>query len=75
MEEPFSIFTMQGFCNNIYGNYREIIGWGPNNLKNNVDRVTALTADASDIGTEGGGIPEGEVKMVQGTYFSIPRRL
>ena len=75
MEETFSIFPIQGFCNHIYGNAHKIIDWGPNYEKKNVERGTDLASDMSDIGTEGGSIPEEEVNMVQGTYFSIPRRL
>ena len=36
LEEPSSIFPMQGFWNKIYDNSREIIGWDPNKGKNNL---------------------------------------
>ena len=49
MEEPFYIFPMQGFCNKIYENDHEIIGWVPNEGKKNVERGTAVTADESDV--------------------------
>ena len=75
LEEPFSIFPMQGFNNNIYDNYYKIIGWVTNEEKNNVERVTEVTADVSDLGTGGGRISEGWVNMVQGMYLNIPSRL
>ena len=72
LEEPFSILPMQGFCNKIYDNAHEIISWDPNKGKKNIKMGTA---DASDVGTGGGSMSEGEVKMVQGTYSPVPRRL
>ena len=54
MEEPFSIFTMKCFCNKIYENAHNIIGWDPNKGKNNVDRLALVMTDASDVGTEDG---------------------
>ena len=50
---------MQGFCNNIYYNAHDIIGWDPNKGKKNVERGKAVTADASDVGTGGGILLEG----------------
>ena len=61
MEEPLSIFTMQGFYNIIYNSAHNIIGWDPNERNNNVDTGTVVMADSSDVGTvvwsmsEGGG--------------------
>ena len=55
MEEPFSILSMQDLCNNIYDNAHNYIDWGPNKGKNNL-----VTSDASDVGTEGGRMTEGE---------------
>ena len=72
LEEPFSILPMQGFCNKIYDNAHEIISWDPNKGKKNIKMGTA---DASDVETGGGSMSEGEVKMVQGTYSTVPRRL
>ena len=66
---------MQGFCNNIYNNAHEIIGRNTNKGKKNVDRGTAVVADASEISTGGGSTSEGEVNMVQGTYLPISRKL
>ena len=43
---------MQGFCNNIYDNAHGIIGWDPNKVNNNIERVMLVTTDASDVGTE-----------------------
>ena len=57
---------MQGFCNNIYNNDNEIIGWDTKEGKKNVERVTTVKEDASDVGTGGGIMTEGNVKMVQG---------
>ena len=70
MEEPFSILSMQDLCNNIYDNDHKIIDWGPNKGKNNL-----VTSDASDVGTEGGRMTEGEENMVQGKYLNITSRL
>ena len=54
MEEPFAIFPMQGFCNNIYNNAQEIIGWDPREGNKNVERVTEVIDDVIDVGTGGG---------------------
>ena len=72
LEEPFSIFPMQGFCYKIYDNSHEIIGWGTNEGKNNIERGAAVKADASEIGTGVGSMLGGKVKMVMGTYLPIP---
>ena len=66
---------MQGIYNNIYDNVHNIIGWDPNEGKKNVERGTEVTADASDIGTGGGSMSQGEVNMVKGTYLHTPIRL
>ena len=69
LEEPFSIFPMQGFCYKIYDNSHYIIGWDSKKGKENVDRGTSVMADTSDVGT-GGGVRmlEGEDNMAKGTY-------
>ena len=72
LEEIFSIFPMQGFYNKTYENSHETIGWYPNEDKNNVERGTSVTVDASDIGTGGWSMSEVGVKMVQGTHSPIP---
>ena len=72
LEEPFFIFPMQGSWNKIYVNSHEIIGWGTNEGKNNIERGTAVKADASEIGTGVGSMLGGKVKMVMGTYLPIP---
>ena len=64
MEEPLYIFTMKGFCNNIYNNSHKIIGWDPNEVKKKLERVTAVMVDVSGVGTGGGRISEGEVNIV-----------
>ena len=51
LEDIFSIFIVQVFCNNINNNSHDIIGWDPNKGKNNVDRVTLVTVDASEVFT------------------------
>ena len=56
---------MQVFCNKIYDNAHEIIGWNPNYYKKNSDMGMEVTVDASDVGTKGGRMSEVEVKMVQ----------
>ena len=61
LEEPFSIFAIKGFCNEIDDNDHEIIGLGPNKGKNNVDRGTAVTVDGSDVGTGVGSLSEEDV--------------
>ena len=66
---------MQGFCNKIYDNAHDIIGWDPNKSKNNLERGTAVTADVSDVFTGGGIILEGEANMVQVEYLPIHGRL
>ena len=66
---------MQIFCNNIYSNAHEIIGWHPNKGKKNIERRTAVTASMIDDGTGVGIMSEGEAKMVHGKYLSIPRCL
>ena len=73
MEEPFYIFPIQGFCNNIYENTHKIIDWEPNGVKKNVDRVKAAAADASEVRTGGGKISEEGEKMGHVTYPNIPR--
>ena len=45
---------MQVFWNNIYENAHKIISWNPNKGTKNVEKGMEVTADASDIGTEGG---------------------
>ena len=75
LEEPLSILPMQGFWNKIYYNVHDIIGWDPNEVKNNVERIIVVEADASDISTGRGIISEGEVEMVQGTYSPYPIRI
>ena len=67
LEEFFSIFPMQGFCNKIYDNSHEIIGWDPNKGNNNFDGVTAVMSDESDVDTVGGRMLEMGVK----TYLPI----
>ena len=59
MEEYFSIFIMQGFCNKIYKNANKIIGWDPKEVNQIVIRERYVMADASDVGTEGGSMLEG----------------
>ena len=66
---------MQGFCNNIYDNAPNIIGWDPNESKKNVDRNTVVTAGVGGVGTGGGSMLEGKVNMVQGTYLTTPSNL
>ena len=44
-------FPMQGSCDKIYVNAHEIIGWDPGKGKNNIERVTAMAVDVSDVGT------------------------
>ena len=66
---------MKGFCNNIYNNVHDIIGWDPNEGNNNVERRTALAADARDVGDRGSGMSEGGVKMVLSKHSPIPIRL
>ena len=75
LEELFSIFPNEGFCNKIYNNSHEIIGWDHNKGKKNIERGMTMMADASDIGNGGGGMLEGEVNRVQVTYLTIPSRL
>ena len=58
LEEPFSIFPMQGLCNNIYNNSHEVIGWDTNEGKKNVDTGTAVTVDESDVDNGGGRMLE-----------------
>ena len=53
LEEPFSIFPMQGFYNNIYENSHKLIFWDTNYVKKNVERVTVVMLDASDVSTIG----------------------
>ena len=68
---------MQGFYNNIYNNYHEIIGWDPRKGKKTVDIVTSVMADVSEISTGKGSMLEEEVKIVQGNflnYVRVPRR-
>ena len=59
LDEPFYIFTMQCFCNNIYNNVHKIIGWYPNKGNKNVERWTVVTENSSDIGTGRGSMPVG----------------
>ena len=40
-----------------------------------MDRVTAVVTDSIGVGTGGGSILEGGLKMVQGKYASIPSRI
>ena len=47
---------MKGFYNKIYDYYHDIIGWDTNKDKKNVERVTAVMANASDVGTGGQGL-------------------
>ena len=54
MELHLSIFPIQYFCNKLYENARNIIGWDPNKVKNNLERLTAVMVDASDVGNGGG---------------------
>ena len=54
LEEPFFILTMQGFCNKIYDNAHEIIGWDPNKGEKNEVIVMVVTVDASNVDTVGG---------------------
>ena len=75
LEEPLSIFPMQGFCNNIYANSQKIIGWDTNKGDNNVQKAMAVMTDLSDVGTGLGIISEGWVKMLQVTYTSITSRI
>ena len=63
MEELFYILSMQGFCNKIYDNYHDIIGWDTNKGKKNVYRRTEVTADASGVGTVLGSIWGGGVRL------------
>ena len=55
----------------IYYNAHEIIGWYTSKGKNNVEKGTPVTADASYVGTIGGSILEREVNMAQGTHLPI----
>ena len=66
LEEPFSIFSMQGFCNNIYDNAHDIIVWDPRMETKYVERETTVMVDVSEVVTGGEIILEGGVKMVQG---------
>ena len=65
---------MQGFWNNFNDNDNKIISWDPKEGKNNVERGIEATKDASDVGTGGGRMLEGKVKMVQGKYLPITIR-
>ena len=38
LEKPSSILHMQGFCNKIYDNAHEIIGWDTMKVKKNLDK-------------------------------------
>ena len=51
LEEPFSIFPMQGFCNNIQNCSHKIIFWDTNEGKKNVDRGAVVMADSIYVGT------------------------
>ena len=51
LEELLSIFPVQVFCNNIYDNDHEIIGWYPKEGNNSLERGTEVTVDASGVGT------------------------
>ena len=75
LEEPLYIFYIQGFCNNIYNNAHKIIGWDPKKWNNNAERGTVVMANASDVGTGGGRMSEGDTNRVQGMYSPIPRNL
>ena len=44
---------MQGFCNKIYNNAHEIIGWDPKEGNKNKERGEELTTYVSDVGTGG----------------------
>ena len=50
---------MQSFCNKIYNNAHNIIGWYLKKENMNVDRVTETATDAGGIGTGGGRTLEG----------------
>ena len=75
LEETLYIFPMQGFCNNIYDNVYETIGWYCNDGKKNVERGILVMVDASDVGTGVESMSKGGVKMVQVTYSPMSIRL